>query len=81
MTIKTTSPQTRKADEPRFKADVEPIRKTAYVTGKSVHYIWNGKDWEILSVRYGDVASANITMEIAKWLKTDEYKKLVSRKK
>lgn len=79
--VKTSSPQTRKDDEPRFKADVEPTNKTAYVTGKSMHYIWDGNDWEILSIRYGDVASANITMEIAKWLKSDEYKKLKERKK
>lgn len=80
MTVKTTSPQTRVANTPRFKADAEPKNKTAYVTGKWQTFIWNGKDWEILSVRYGDVASANITMEITKWLKTDEYKKLVKKK-
>lgn len=79
--VKTTSPQTRKNFEPRFRADDEPINKKVYATMKSMHYIWNGKDWELLSLRYGDVASSEITMEIVKWMKTDEYKRLVNRKK
>ena len=74
-------PQTNRNYEPRFKADEEPTNKKAYVTMKSMHYIWNGNDWELLSLRYGDVADSNITMEIVKWMKTDEYKKLVDKKK
>ena len=79
--IKSQSPQTKRSEEPRFKADPEPTTKTAYKTYKSMSYIWNGNGWELLSLRYGDVATANITLDIAKWMKTDEYKKLVKKKK
>ena len=81
MTVKTSSPQTRVDDEPRFRSDPEPKNKTAYVTMKQEVFVWDGKAWELLSVRHGDVATSNITMEIARWMKTDEYKKLRDRKK
>lgn len=47
---------------------------------RTVSHIWNGKDWELLSVRFGDVASDEIPMQIAKWLKSEEYQKLVKQK-
>lgn len=79
--LKTKTPQTKREDEPRFKAEEEPKDKIPYVTYKNEFYIWDGKNWELLSVRYGIPATGTITLEIAKWMKTKEYQKLRDRKK
>lgn len=63
--LKSASPMPHVFAE-RYLEELEPTEKKEFVTYKQESYIWDGKKWMVIGIRYGDVSSRNITRDIRK---------------
>jgi hypothetical protein len=77
--IKTSSPQPKHFAE-NYIEEIEPSEKKEFVTYKQISYIWTKKGWAVIGIRYGDVASRNITRDIRKIVEENRPLKKVIHK-
>jgi len=79
--LKSSSPMPKAADfAERYVEEIEPQVKKEFVTYKQISYIWTTKGWRIVGIRYGDVASRNITRDIRKIVEENKPLKKVMHK-
>lgn len=79
--LKTSSPMPKAPPmAERYIEEIEPQQKKEFVTYRQTTDVWDGKRWVTVSIRFGDVASRNITRDVRKIIEENRPLKKVIHK-